>query len=223
MGLSQRNVETPRIDKRVLDLETVVDAAGLDRFALIGMSEGGQTAIAYAVKHPERVSHLVLYGTFIDQAHQTPEFVEQWRALMKLMSTGWGQPSPIFRQIFTHFFLGTGADADQIAYFNEMQRVSASPQTAVGFVHATGRVNVVEEARRVRCPTLVLHRRGDLLIPFEAGRNVASLIAGARFLPMEGDNHWLLLRDPGVEAYVEAIERFLSEPGGDGRSGSSAR
>ena len=221
MGLSERNVEPPELDKRVLDLETVVDAAGLERFALIGMSEGGQTAIAYTVKHPERVSHLVLYGTFADNTHHTAEFVEQWRPLMKLMSMGWGQPSPIFRQIFTHFFLGTSADTDQIAYFNEMQRVSASPQTAVSFVRITGRVNVVEEARRIRCPTLVLHRRCDLLVPFEAGRKVASLIEGARFLPMEGDNHWLLLRDPGVEAYADAIERFLAEPGGGGRFGSA--
>ena len=225
MGLSERNVETPELDQRVRDLEAVVDAAGLERFALIGMSEGGQTAIAYTVKHPERVSHLVLYGTFADNTHSTAVRNEQWKAMIQLMSTGWGQQSPIFRQIFTHLFLGTAADADQIAYFNEMQRVSASAETAVGFVRVTGRVDVVEEARRVRCPTLVLHRRGDLLIPFEAGRKVASLIEGARFLPMEGDNHWLLLRDPGVEAYAEAIERFLSEPGGGGgfSSANSAR
>jgi serine/threonine protein kinase/alpha-beta hydrolase superfamily lysophospholipase len=214
MGLSETEVEDMGLEKRLLDLEAVVDAAGLERFALMGMSEGGQTAIAYAARHPERVSHLVLYGTFRDNKHLQADR-EKWRGLMQLMKSGWGQETPVFRQIFTHLFLGTEASADQIRYFNEMQRASASPETALAFLAATGRVDVLEEAAKIRCPTLVVHRRGDLLVPFEAGRKLAASIPGARFLPMEGDNHWLLLRDPGVEEYAEALESFLAEPGGD--------
>jgi pimeloyl-ACP methyl ester carboxylesterase len=214
IGLSQSAVESFGHEERIRDLETVVDAVGLERFALMGMSEGGQTAIGYAARHPERVSHLVLYGTFANQTdmlHAEGE-AEKWQGLLKLVHAGWGQQTPVFRQVFTHLFLGPHADAEQLAYFNEMQRASASPQTAHAFLRATGQIDVAAAASQVHCPTLVLHRRQDLCVPFDAGRRLASLIKGARFLPMEGDNHWLLLRDPGVEAYAEAIERFLSQP-----------
>ena len=169
MGLSQAKVEAFEQEQRLLDLEAVVDAAGIERFALMGMSEGGQTAIAYAARHPERVCHLVLYGTFVDDSHLERGDREKWAALIQLMKTGWGQETPVFRQIFSHLFLGTAADAEQIAYFNEMQRVSASAETAVAFLRATGGVDVVEQARTIRCPTLVLHRRGDLLVAVRSG------------------------------------------------------
>jgi pimeloyl-ACP methyl ester carboxylesterase len=211
MGLSKAAVESFSLEDRVRDLEAVVDAAGLERFALMGMSEGGQTAIAYTARHPERVSHLVLYGTYSDASNFKAER-EKWKALMQLVKTGWGNETPVFRQIFTHLFLGADADAAQIAYFNEIQRASASAETAFAFMRFNGRVDVIEAARQIQCPTLVLHRRGDLLVPFESGRKVASLIRGARFIPMDGDNHWLLLRDPGAEEYADAIERFLAEP-----------
>lgn len=195
---------------RLADLEAVVEALGLERFSLMGMSEGTSTAIRFAARHPDRVSRLVLYGPPARVvAPLGPEERERWRTLAGMIRQGWGHPSPVYRQFFAGLFLGAHAAPEMLHYFAEMQRASASADTAARYVRSLSDLDASEEAARVRVPTLVVHRRDDVLCPFSAGRELAALIPTARFLPLEGDNHWLLLEDPGAEAYAGAIEEFL--------------
>ena len=207
IGLSDRKVEVFSLTTRVRDLEAVVDAAGLDRFALLGTSEGGATAIAYAARHPERVSHLILYGAFAEPMGGTGRG-EQYAALVTLIRQGWGTNAPTFRQLFTSMFIPT-ANAEQAQYFNEMQRASASSETAARCLASFGDIDVSKVAMTIQTPTLVIHRRGDLVVPFKRGRTLAAMIPDARFVPMEGDNHWLLLDEPGAATYVDVVERFV--------------
>ena len=208
MGLSERRVEAFTLDSRVEDLETVVDACGLDRFALLGTSEGGAAAIAYAARHPERVSHLILCGAW-GRLARTDRGREQLRATETLIRSGWGRDTPVFRQLFTNMFLGS-ASAEEVEYFNEMQRASASADTAARCLSSFLEIDVEDVAPTVQAPTLVIHRRDDQAVPFERGRKLASLIPGARLLPQDGSRHWLLMfEDGGTEQYVGAIERFV--------------
>ncbi len=193
MGLSERRVDQFTLETRVEDLETVVDACELDTFALMGTSDGGATAIAYAVRHPERVAHLVLCGAWARLAN-SDSGREQLRATEVLIRSGWGRDSPVFRQFFTNIFLSK-ARAEEVEYFNEMQRASASAETAARYFASFLEIDVEDLARSVRAPTLVIHRRGDLTVPFERGRKLASLIPDARFLPQDGSRHWLLMHE----------------------------
>ena len=208
IGLSDRHIEEVSLESRVRDLEAVVEAAGVDQFALVGTSEGGATAITYAARHPDRVSHLILYGAF-GQPIRSERGLKKRAALMTLIREGWGSDAPVFRQLFTSMFLPDG-NADQVQYFNEMQRASASPEIAERYLSSFADIDVRAVASTIRTPTLVVHRRGDVAVPFEQGRQLAALIPGARFFPMEGRNHWLLVDEPeAATIYVEAIERFI--------------
>jgi pimeloyl-ACP methyl ester carboxylesterase len=208
IGLSQRGVMEFTSESRLTDLEAVVDAAGLDRFALMGASEGGATAIAYAARHPERVTHLVVYGSFLQGGPWSEEDRMRWAALRKLIPKGWGHDTPAFRQLFTSVFLPDGT-AEQNRYFNEMQRFSASPETAADFLLSLSKIDAREAAAQVRCPTLVMHRVGDLAVPFERGREIAAAIPGARLLSVPGNNHWMTMVEAGTDAEIRAIEEFL--------------
>ena len=196
------------LETRVRDLEAVVAAAGVERFAPVGTSEGGATAVTYAARHPDRVSHLILYGAFC-QPMQSGRGHAKRDALMTLIREGWGSDAAVFRQLFTNMFLPDG-DRDQVRYFNEMQRASASPETAARYVSSFADIDVRATASTIRTPTLVVHRRGDMAVPFEQGRQLAALIPGARFFPMDGNNHWLLVDEPeAATIYVDAIEQFI--------------
>jgi serine/threonine protein kinase/alpha-beta hydrolase superfamily lysophospholipase len=221
IGISATGAE-PRsrhfdIETRLRDLDAVVAAAGLERFALLGMSEGCAAAIAYAARHPERVSHLVLYGGFA-RAPDEPEHVEQWRILQGMVRDGWGQQTPIFGELFARLFLGNQAAEERLRYFDEMQRASADPVTAYRQLASVGQLDVRVEAARVAAPTLVLHRSGDRVIPIEHGRRLAQSIPGARFVVLDaGDNHWLYFDEDGAARHlIETIERFLDEPSPSG-------
>ena len=198
-------------DAWVNDLETVVDAAGLERFPLIGVSQGAPIAIAYAVRHPERVTHLVLHGSYARgflRRNPTPQQRDEAEALAKLIEIGWGKENPAFRQIFTTQFI-PGGTPEQHAWFNELERVSTAPHIAARFFRVLNEIDVSTLAPRVRCPTLVLHSRNDARIPFEEGRLVASLIPKARFVPFESRNHILLESEPGYRRWFEEVRAFL--------------
>ncbi len=208
IGLSDRHIDEVSLESRVCDLEAVVEAAGVDRFTLVGTSEGGATAITYTARHPDRVSHLILYGAF-GQPVRSERDLAKYAALTTLIRRGWGADVDAFRQLFASMFLPDG-DAEQLRYFNEMQRRSASPETAARYLSSFAEIDVRSVAKTIRTPTLVVHRRGDVAVPFEQGRMLAALIPGARFFPMEGNNHWLLFDEPEAAAiYVEAIEQFI--------------
>jgi pimeloyl-ACP methyl ester carboxylesterase len=211
-GLSDRAVDDISFDALVRDLETVVDAASVERFALFGISQGCAVSIAYAVRHPERVSHLVLYGGFSvgrNRRARTAAEREEHEAMLTLMRLGWGQANPAFRQLFTSQFI-PGGTKEQADWFNELQRLTASPETAVRLVEATADIDLTALLPRVGVPTLVMHARDDARVPFDAGRRMAAGIPGARFVPLEGRNHLFLETEPAFRQFLEATRAFLA-------------
>jgi class 3 adenylate cyclase/pimeloyl-ACP methyl ester carboxylesterase len=211
-GLSDRAVDDISFDALVRDLETVVDAASVERFALFGISQGCAVSIAYAVRHPERVSHLVLYGGFSvgrNRRARTAAEREEHEAMLTLMRLGWGQANPAFRQLFTSQFI-PGGTKEQADWFNELQRLTASPETAVRLVEATADTDLTALLPRVGVPTLVMHARDDARVPFDAGRRMAAGIPGARFVPLEGRNHLFLETEPAFRQFLEATRAFLA-------------
>jgi len=211
MGLSDRDVKDFSLDARVRDLEAVIDALGVRRCAIMAWSEGGPTAIAYAVRHPQRVTRLILYGSFARLGLlDTEEGRQQADAMRTLMLRGWGSDIPAFRQLFTGLFMPDG-DADAIRWFNELQRASTSADNAVALTSTILQLDVTDLLHQIKIPTLVIHRRGDAAVPFERGRELAALIPGARFLPLEGRNHTLLPEEPQTVQYNEAVDEFLAE------------
>jgi class 3 adenylate cyclase/pimeloyl-ACP methyl ester carboxylesterase len=212
MGLSDRRVSDYSLEAQLRDLEAVVDALGLERFTLYAISQGGPTAITYAVRHPERVSHLILYGSFARFGWylDTEEGRQRAEAMFTLLRHGWGSDLPAHRQFFTSLFM-PDADIDAIRAFNELQRVSASGDNIVDLMTAMLDIDVRPLLPQVTVPTLVIHRRGDAAVPFELGRELATGIPGARFLPLDGRNHWPLPSEPVTAAMGKAIYEFLGE------------
>ena len=213
-GLSDWDIEDFSLETWVADLEAVVEELGLDRFPLLGISQGGPVAIEYAVRHPEKVTHLVLYGTYARgrfTRSATPEQQQEARTLLQLMRLGWGQDNPAFRQTFTTLFM-PDATLDQMRWFNELQRRTTSPANAVRFEEAFYGLDVTDQARQVAVPTLVLHARGDAMIPFDEGRQLAALVPDSVFVPLEGRNHILLETEPAWTRFVEEVTAFIDEP-----------
>lgn len=210
-GLSDWQVDSLSFESWVQDLETVVDANGLERFALLGISQGASIAVAYAVRHPERVTHLVLQGGYargrLVRSH-TPQQVEEAELMCSLAELGWGRADPSFRQFFTTQFI-PGGTQEQHALFNELERVSTSPGNAARFMREFNTIDVTALLPQVRCPTLVLHCRDDRRVPFEEGRLLATQIPGATLVPIDSRNHLLLEDEPGWARAREAIDQFL--------------
>jgi pimeloyl-ACP methyl ester carboxylesterase/DNA-binding winged helix-turn-helix (wHTH) protein len=212
-GLSDHDAEDISFDAFVRDLETVVDGMGLDRFPLFGLSQGCAVAVAYAVRHPERVSRLVLYGGYpqgLLKRARTPEQLREAEMIVHQIPLGWGRDNPSFRMFFAARFLPEGTP-EQISWFNELQRATTSPEVAVRLLAAAGDLDVIDIAPRVLAPTLVLHSTGDGVVPFDQGRLFASLIPGARFVPLESRNHVLLEHEPAWGRFLDEVRRFLAE------------
>jgi serine/threonine protein kinase/pimeloyl-ACP methyl ester carboxylesterase len=209
-GLSDWNVSDLSFDAWVEDLDSVVDAANLDRFPLLGISQGGAVAIAYAVRHPEKVSHLILYGAYARgwAMRDSPEEIEQRQAALTLVRLGWGKDNPAFRQLWTSLY-APDATPEQAQSFNDLQRVSTSPENAAKLLNIMGNIDVVDLLPQVKVPTLVLHCRDEAGVPFEEGRILAGTIPGARFVPLNGRNHLLLEGDPSWAMFVKEVRHFL--------------
>ena len=209
-GLSDWEVADISFEAFVRDLESVVEAAGLQRFPLLGMSQGCAVSVAYAVRHPERVSHLVLYGGFVRGRRKRGSVMdtEQSNAFLTLMRHGWGQENPAFRQIFTSLFM-PGANTEQMQWFNDLQRITTSPENAVRIRQAVDEIDVSNLLAQVKVPTLVLQCRNDAVQPFDEGRRLAAGIPGARFVALEGSNHIILASDPAWPRFIEEISNFL--------------
>jgi pimeloyl-ACP methyl ester carboxylesterase/DNA-binding CsgD family transcriptional regulator len=211
-GLSDRGVSDLSFEDWARDLEAVVDAAGLERFALLGLSQGGAVAVSYAAMHPERVSHLVLYGAYARgrlKRRLSAAETEEAAVLRRLVEVGWGKENPAFRQVFTSFFIPDGT-MEHYRWFNDLQRVSAAPDMASRILATCDNVDVRHWAAKVRVPTLVLHARGDARVPFEEGRLLAGLIPGAQFVPLDSNNHALLHTEPAWNELFSEIDLFLS-------------
>jgi DNA-binding SARP family transcriptional activator/pimeloyl-ACP methyl ester carboxylesterase len=209
-GLSDWEVEDVSLDAWVSDLETVVDAAGVARFPLLGMSQGCAISIAYAVRHPDRVSHLILYGGYaLGGSKRSPAEKEKREAMATLMGLGWGTDDPSFRQLFTSQFMPDGSK-EQFDHFNELQRRTTTPEGAVRYFRTVGAIDVRHLLPRVTVPTLVMHVRADRMQPIEAGREIAAGIPGARFVSLPGQNHMFLQHEPAADRFFEEVALFLS-------------
>jgi pimeloyl-ACP methyl ester carboxylesterase/DNA-binding winged helix-turn-helix (wHTH) protein len=209
-GMSQRDIADVNFDTWVRDLETVVDAAGLDRFPLLGISRGGSIAIAYAVKHPERVSKLVLYGAFPAGLNHigTPEQIEARRALNSLLRLGWGLKNPAFLKTFTCRFI-PDATPDQEQWFDELQRVSTSPENAARLMERDMNIDVRTLLPQVQVPTVVIHCDRDKVVEAEKGRVIAAGIPGARYVSLPSRNHLMLEDEPAWTMFLEELGLFL--------------
>jgi pimeloyl-ACP methyl ester carboxylesterase len=210
-GLSDWDVPEISFETFVTDLETVVDAAGLDRFPLLGISQGAAVSIEYAARHPERVSHLILFGGYAEgwRHSASPQEFREREAVMVLTEAGWGRDDPTYRHLFTQTFMPT-ATGEELSWFNSFQRLTTSPQNAVRFLDAFSRIDVRHRLSELRTPTLVLHSRGDRRIPLNTGRALAATIPGAEFVGLDSSNHLLLGREPAAEVFLTAIRDFLS-------------
>ncbi|HEV2080227.1 MAG TPA: alpha/beta fold hydrolase [Allosphingosinicella sp.] len=208
-GMSDRDVPELSLDAFVEDLETVVNAAGLDEFDLVGISQGAAVSVAYAVRYPERVRRLVLYGGFPGGRHEDTDLQIQWKAMYTLAGVGWGKNNPAFRQVFTSLYYPNGTP-EEVQAFNELQRVSASPEEAQRLMRVLGQLNVQDLLPKVQVPTLVIHSRGDAMVPFEEGRFMATKIPGARFVALESENHLLPERDPEWPKVQRLLRSFLA-------------
>jgi pimeloyl-ACP methyl ester carboxylesterase len=208
-GLSDWDVDDVSFDALVKDFEAVIAAAGLERFSVLAVSQGCAVAAAYAARNPGRVSRLVLYGGYArGWAKRGNSALPE--ALNTLIEHGWGQDNPIFRQVFTSMFI-PGASSEQMQWFNELQRRTASPANALRLRQAFGQIDVRPLLPELRVPTLVLHCRDDQVINFEEGRLLASLIPTSRFVPLEGRNHVILESDPAWPRFLDEVRAFLAE------------
>jgi pimeloyl-ACP methyl ester carboxylesterase/DNA-binding CsgD family transcriptional regulator len=209
-GLSDWDVTDFSFEARLQDLEAVVEAAGLDRFALLGMSQGGPVAVAYAHRHPERVTRLALLGSYVatvgditDEARQLEE------TFTKMIEVGWARPEGRFRRVFTDALM-PGATPEQMTWVDELMRRSTTTENAVAFRRARMDVDVSDLLPLIDVPTLVMHSRGDQMNPLEGGRRLAAEIPGAQLVTLETDNHVLLDGEPATEVCFTELAAFLA-------------
>ncbi len=209
-GLSDWDVEDFGLEARIADLEAVADAAGLDRFALLAMSQGGPPSIAYVARHPERVSRMIFYGSYATALlDPTPEDLELDAAFEALIKVGWARPDSAFRRVFTSMMI-PDATEEQLSWLDELQRVSTSPHNALVARRQRKRANVAGLLPRLDLPTLVLHSREDRMNDFADSRYLASAIAGARLVVLESRNHIVLGDEPAWPVFRDEVTEFLA-------------
>jgi pimeloyl-ACP methyl ester carboxylesterase/DNA-binding CsgD family transcriptional regulator len=209
-GLSDRGVTDHSLEARVADLEAVADDAGLDRFALLAMAQGGPVAIEYAARHPERLTRLAFYGSYAGaQAKATPEELELYRAFEALIRVGWARPTSEFRRVFSAMMIPGGTE-EQMRWLDDLQKMAVDAETAVlarsqrQVTDSSGRLSELE------LPCLVLHSRGDQMNEFHHSRELAAGIRGARLVALESNNHIVLADEPAWPVLIEELTRFLA-------------
>jgi len=211
-GLSDWDVDFS-FESWIADLEAVIDRTVEGRFALLGISQGAAVSLAYAVKHPERVTHLILYGGYAQgrlMENVTDEGREESKALQSLVRIGWGSDHPVFRKLFASLFLPHGTP-EQFDSFEALQRASASAANAEKFVAIFYNIDVLRLATQVMVPTLVLHATDDLVVPVNHARILATTIPNARLVLLEGRNHILSDREPAWARFLQEVDAFLAE------------
>ena len=209
-GLSDREVEDLSFNRWVDDLEFVADALGLERFALLGMSQGAAVAAEYAARHPGRLTHLILYGGFPRGWARRGGPTREHSAMLTLIKEGWGRENAAYRQVFTSQFIPEGT-SEQMHWFNELERVSASLDVAADFHMEVGKIDVLDRLELIDTPCVIFHSRNDARVPFEQGQQLASLVPHARFVPLESNNHILMAGEPAWGHFVSEVEQFLGD------------
>ena len=222
-GLSDAAIGDLSLETWVGDLEAVVDAAAPDRFSLLGVSQGAAVAVAYAARRPERVERMVLYGGYARGRRLRGQERDE-DALVAAIRAGWTMPESTFRHLFSMLFLPDGT-AEQMAWYDDLLRTTTTPETAAELFRARGGLDVVAAAAQVRAATLVLHARGDRLVPAEEARLLAKLIPQARLRLLDSSNHILLADEPAWNRFLAALDEFLgsARPPVVAASGLSAR
>ncbi|WP_292207353.1 alpha/beta fold hydrolase [Mesorhizobium sp.] len=210
-GLSDWGVEAVSEEAMTGDMSTVAAAAGLSRFALLGISQGCSFSIRYAVENPEQVTCLVLLGGFLrGRLKRTqPDQKHLYEVGTMMIRDGWGSTNPIFRHFFTTTFM-PDAQPEMAASFDELQRIATSPEAAMRIWKMNSTVDVTELAKQVNVPTLVLHCIGDRVAPIEEGRLMATLIPNATFVELPGNNHVLIEDTAAFEQFFDEYSRFLT-------------
>ena len=208
-GMSDWDVDDFSLAARLSDLETVVDAAGLDQFILMGMSGGSGPAMAYAIAHPERVSRLILYGTVcgepvVRNADQQAE-EEIFRGMIRV---GWAKPDPVFRRVFTTMYI-PDATEEQMRWFDDLQRMSTSPENAVASRIGRQAIDMVADLPRIRAPTLIIHAMGDRANSFDNAVSVSGSLPDARLVALDSRNHILLADEPAWATFVDEVAAFI--------------
>lgn len=210
-GISDWNVSDFSFERLVADLESIVDATGLEKFDLFGISQGGSVAITYAARHPERVNRLIVYGGYVQgllSGGLTQQEIEVTEVGLKLIKLSWGQENPAYRQLYTKILIRDGTP-EQFAWLTDLERISTSPENALELQLTFARVDVSAMAKTIQVPTLVLQSKGDLAVPLERGRQTAAHIPGARFVILEGNNHVLMGSEPAAVQFWDEFYRFL--------------
>ncbi len=211
-GMSDWDIGDQSLDRRVQDLETIVDAAGVTTpFVLLGISHGAAVSMAYAIRHPDRVARLVLYGGFARGALRRDDRAahRMYEAITALASL-WGSDNPAFRQVFTSRFIPEGTD-EQLRWFNELCLKSVAPSLATALLRARAETDVTALVPQVRTPTLVLHGRNDAVVPLSEGRFLAATIPGAEFVELDSANHILLEHEPAWARFQESVLAFSGQ------------
>jgi pimeloyl-ACP methyl ester carboxylesterase/DNA-binding CsgD family transcriptional regulator len=214
-GLSDRDTDRLSFDNWVSDLACVVEAAGFERFPMVATCWGGPVAIEYAAHYPERVSHLVLYGTYARGRFRVgrPDVSEKARLMLELTRLGWGQENHAFMQVWASTFQ-PGGSLDYLRSWAEQMQLSTSAETAVRLLDVGWNVDVSEAARKLQCPALVIHPERDCAVPLAEGRLLASLIPDCRFVQLDSQNHMPLLDEPAWPQLISEIRSFLATADG---------
>ena len=211
-GLSDWDAADFTFDDWVADLESVVEALGVERFPLLGVSQGGAVAVAYAARHPERVTRLVLSGAYARGRAVRALTDDEKRAAaldLDLARVGWGRDDPAFRQVFAAQFIPDGTRADWAA-FDQLQRRTTSPENAVRFLEEFARIDIRDQAGKVACPTLILHSRDDHRVPMRYGEELAALIPDSHLVALSSNNHLLTATEPAWRLFCDEVEAFLA-------------
>ena len=206
-GMSDRQVGELSLEHWVSDLGSVIDAAGVERCSLLGISGGAATALTYAARNPDRVDRVVAYGGWVSGAFLRAD-EERRTALRAVMRTGWAEPNPAFRRLFTMLFLPEGTP-EQMAWYDELQLRAVTPEMAVRLYDALCEIDTVEVLPQVAAPTLVLHAHGDLVVPFKEGRRIAAAVPSARLITLDSRNHLLLGHEPAFQVFIGEVLEFL--------------
>jgi DNA-binding winged helix-turn-helix (wHTH) protein/pimeloyl-ACP methyl ester carboxylesterase len=210
-GMSGRNVPEITPTTFLLDLEAVIASLNVECVALLGMSGGVAAAVAYAARHPQRVSRLVLYGGYAQGRNKrgSAKYADEAQAFYTMLRSGWGDAQSPFWRAFNSFYLPNGTPEEH-EWLMQYHRTAASTEDSLKLRKAVDDIDVLELASKVTAPTIVFHCLRDTLVPFEQAQLLAASIPGARFVALDSENHVLASHDPAWAKFVSEMEAFLN-------------
>jgi pimeloyl-ACP methyl ester carboxylesterase/DNA-binding CsgD family transcriptional regulator len=208
-GLSQTDVGSFTFDDWVADLEAVVDRLELQSFPLFGMSQGAAVAAEYAIRHPERVTQLILYAPLVTGwRNRASAGAQQWQLMEQLVLTGWGEDNMAFPSMFAHLFVPQSPPETR-QWYAELQRKMASKEVASRFMGVLGELSMFKRLKQVRVPTLVIQIARDQVVDPSSAPGIASEIPGSQFVSIDSSNHILVEDEPGWQEFKNVFTRHV--------------